>query len=162
MQNSRTEQEIFTSAMGMWWRAERLRTDVPMEGKGTWQLSLSAHALLRLVYPSSRVSPPFPHRLSWGGEAPSGSRSLKAKTQRLVKCFEGDKPWWPDLVMLVTGVRHKWSVQDLLPPALCLPLDFLVCVCVCVCASPFCSFCRGGLMASEQQAAWNQALRFHL
>lgn len=37
------------------------------------------------------VLPPFPHRLCWGGEAPSGNCSLKAKTQRLVKCFEGEQ-----------------------------------------------------------------------
>ena len=109
---------------------KQLRTDVLMQGKSTWKLSLSAHTLLRQIYPRSRVSPLFPHRLSWGGEDPSGNCSLKAKTRQLVKCFEGDKPWWPDLVMLVTGVRHKWSVQDPLPPELCLPSDLLVCVCV--------------------------------
>lgn len=103
-----------------------------------WTLSPSARTLLRRLYPRSRVCPAFPHRLSRGGEAPSRNRSLKAKTQGLVKCFEGDKPWWPDLVMLVTGVGHKWSVQDLLPPQRCSPAVFLVCVlCVlCVCVSP--------------------------
>lgn len=105
-----------------------------MWGKTTWKSSPAAHTLLRRIYPRSRVFPPLPHRLSRGGEVPSGNGGLKAKTQRHVKCFEGAQPWWPDLVMLVRGVRHKWSVQDLLPPELCLPSVLLGCVRVCVCA----------------------------
>lgn len=107
----------------------------------------------------NRVFPLFPHSLSWGGEPPSRNCRLKAKTQQLVNCFEGDKPWWPALVMLVTGVRHKWSVQDLLPPRHCFPWFYLR-LSVCVHPSRH-SCCKGALMASGQ-AAWNQTLRFHL
>lgn len=40
----------------------------------------------------SRAFPLFPHRLPLGGESPSVSCTLEAKTQRLLKGFEGDKP----------------------------------------------------------------------